>query len=125
MCVISTRKRKPHLAMKLSNIFNQDHLLVTPPGSEKHCRLESFITRTIQKRKTFSTEIIYNSHHSEATNISQLESFISRTIHKRLNIFTLLSAIYIYYIYVKISTNNKFYYSVYYSIFIKIYCEQL
>ena len=79
--------------MKLSNIFNQDHLLVAPPGSEKHCRLESFITRTIQKRKTFSTEIIYNSHHSEATNISQLESFISRTIHKRLNIFTLFSAI--------------------------------
>ena len=40
--------------MKLIYIFNQDHLLVAPPGSEKHCRLESFIIRTIQKRKTFS-----------------------------------------------------------------------
>ena len=40
--------------MKLFYIFNQDHLLVAPPGSEKHCRLESFIIRTIQKRKTFS-----------------------------------------------------------------------
>ena len=34
------------------NIFNQDYLLVAPPGSEEHCRLESFINRTIQKRKT-------------------------------------------------------------------------
>lgn len=50
---ISRPKRKLHQAMELLYIFNQDHLLVAPPGSEKHCRLESFIIRTIQKRKTF------------------------------------------------------------------------
>ena len=51
---ISQSKRKLHHMMKLFYIFDQDHLLVAPPGSEKHCRLESFIIRTIQKQKTFS-----------------------------------------------------------------------
>ena len=48
--------------IKLFYIFNQDHLLVAPPGSEKHCRLESFIIRTIQKRKTFSHFSVQNKY---------------------------------------------------------------